>query len=61
MIARRLFNQSSSPMPELQDSEMRSLAFHRRLVKASVKHGSVSRVTPTNALIMALLKPLCFG
>ena len=58
MIARRLFYQSSSPMPELQDSEMRCLAFYRRLVKASVKHGSVSRVTPTNALIMALLKPL---
>jgi len=24
-----------------------------------VKHGSVSRVIPTNALIMASLKPLC--
>ena len=58
MIARRLFYQSSSPTPELQDSEMRFLVSHRRLVKASVKHGSVSRVTPTNALIMALLKPL---
>ena len=33
MIARRLFYQSSSPTPELQDSEMRSLAFYRRLVK----------------------------
>ncbi|CAB77864.1 putative athila-like protein [Arabidopsis thaliana] len=31
MIARRLFYQSSSPMPELQDSEMRCLAFYRRL------------------------------
>jgi len=38
---------------------MRFLVFHRRLVKASVKHGSVSRVTPTNALIMASRKPLC--
>jgi len=59
MIARRLFYQSSSPTPELQDSEMRSLAFYRRPAKASVKHGSVTRVTPTNALIMASLKPLC--
>jgi len=59
MFARRLFYQSSSPTPELQDSEMRFLVFHRRLVKASVKHGNVSRVTPTNALIMASRKPLC--
>jgi len=59
MIARRLFYQSSSPTPELQDSEMRSLAFYRRLVKASVKHGSVLRVIQPNALIMASLKPLC--
>jgi len=58
MIARKLFWQSSSPMPELQDSEMRSQAFYRRRVKGSVKHGSVSRVIPTNALIMASLKPL---
>ena len=54
MIVRRLFCQSSSPMPELQNSEMRFLVSHRRLVKASLKHGSVSRVTPTNEL-----KPLC--
>ena len=39
-------------------SEMGSLDFYRRRVKASVKHGSVSRVIPTNALIMASLKPL---
>jgi len=59
MIARRLFYQSSSPTPELQDSEIRFLVFHRRLAKASVKHGKVSRVTPIDALIMASRKPLC--
>jgi len=56
---KKAFLSKSSPMLELQDLEMRFLAFFRRLVKASVKHESVSRVTPTNALIMALLKPLC--
>jgi len=40
-------------------SEMRSLVFHKRLVKASMKHGSVSRATPTNSLIMVSRKPLC--
>ncbi|CAE6231870.1 unnamed protein product [Arabidopsis arenosa] len=58
-IARKSFLQNSSPTQELLDSAMRSPVLHKRMEKAYVKPGSVSKATPTNALITASVKPLC--